>query len=92
MAISYFKKRILAQGAAAARNKPEEYIMYFEDLFQAPNAEIGSISLRSSSYARQKDFFEMAYSNRCQPLQPQRKMTCHEHGYIDRTAKRCIKR
>ncbi len=29
-------------------NKPEEYIRYFEDLFQAPNAGFGP-----------KDFFEM---------------------------------
>ncbi len=28
-------------GKAVARNKPEEYIRYFEDLTQAPNAEIG---------------------------------------------------
>jgi hypothetical protein len=45
---NHFKKRILAQGAANANIKPEEYIGYFEDLICAPNAEIGP-----------KDFFEL---------------------------------
>jgi len=35
---------------ADARNKPEQYIRYFEDLFRTPNAEIGP-----------KDFFEMGF-------------------------------
>ena len=37
---------------AAVRKKPEEYSMYFEDLFRAPNAEFGP-----------KDFFEMGSRN-----------------------------
>jgi hypothetical protein len=59
------KARDLRQVKAAARFKPEEYIKYFEDLIRSPNAEIGLISLRSSSYARQEDFFEIAS---CHPL------------------------
>ena len=49
-----FKEAISKNGfwfkiKAAVRNKPEEYIRYFEDLFRAPNAEFGP-----------KDFFEIA--------------------------------
>jgi len=36
---TYLKNEFWFKIKAAVRNKPEEYIRYFEDLFQAPNAK-----------------------------------------------------
>jgi len=40
--------------------QPGGILEYFEDLNRASNAEFGPISLRSTSFARHEDFFEIA--------------------------------
>ena len=42
---NYLKNGFWFKIKAAVRNKPEEYIRYFEDLFRAPNAEFGPKSV-----------------------------------------------